>query len=99
MSFKEGSDGDNIIHGSARSVGDYDIFKCMQSAQDLFDSMGGHAGAAGFGIHQHNIEALQARLDEYVRQYPLPTSEPAVTVTDVLSLMILMLIFIMNYKS
>lgn len=85
MSFKEGSDGDNIIHGSARSVGDYDIFKCMQSAQDLFDSMGGHAGAAGFGIHQHNIEALQARLDEYVRQYPLPTSEPAVTVTDVLS--------------
>lgn len=86
MSFKEGADGSNIVHGSARSVGDYDIFQCMKSAEDVFDSMGGHAGAAGFGLHQERIPELQAKLDEYVKDHPLPDSQPETTVVDRLDL-------------
>lgn len=84
MSFKEGSDGTNIVHGSARSVGDYDIFQCMKSAEDVFDSMGGHAGAAGFGLHQDRIPELQSRLDAYVKEHPLPNHEPSTKVMDMI---------------
>ena len=86
MSFKEGADGSNIVHGSARSVGDYDIFQCMKSAEEVFDSMGGHAGAAGFGLHQERIPELQAKLDAYVKDHPLPNSQPETTVVDRLDL-------------
>lgn len=82
MSFKEGSDGENVVHGSARSVPGYDIFQCMKSAEDTFITMGGHSGAAGFGLYQKDINQLQNQLDAYVENHPLPSSTPETKVMD-----------------
>lgn len=82
MSFKEGSDGENVVHGSARSIPGYDIFQCMKSAEDTFITMGGHSGAAGFGLYQKDINQLQSQLDAYVTSHPLPASTPETKVMD-----------------
>lgn len=82
MSFREGTNGENVVHGSARSVPGYDIFKCMKSAEDTFITMGGHAGAAGFGLYQKDINTLQAQLDAYVKDHPLPDTTPETKITD-----------------
>lgn len=46
----------NILKGSARSVGDFNIFHYLSDMNDLFEKMGGHSGAAGLSIHRDNFE-------------------------------------------
>ncbi len=54
--------------GSARSVDGINLFEMLKSTEDILLSFGGHAMAAGIGIKEENIDALQARLDFYLRE-------------------------------
>jgi len=51
--------------GSARSVGQFDIFKALSSFKHLFDKLGGHSKAAGFSLPAKNIPILKESLLEY----------------------------------
>ncbi|HTY13880.1 MAG TPA: single-stranded-DNA-specific exonuclease RecJ [Candidatus Omnitrophota bacterium] len=53
---------EGVGRGSARSIGDFNIFNILNTCRDLFDDFGGHEGAAGFEIDPSKIEELKSRL-------------------------------------
>ena len=48
--------------GSCRSWGDLNLFRALESAQDLLEGYGGHDMAAGFTIREENVPAFRARM-------------------------------------
>ena len=56
---------DGIAHGSARSVGDFHLLNALNSCEELFNSFGGHAVAAGMTLPEDKVDELRARLNEY----------------------------------
>ncbi len=55
--------------GSVRTVPGVHAVHALTYAKDLLPNFGGHAAAAGFSVPIENLEALQERLDTYVRVY------------------------------
>jgi len=49
-------------HGSCRSIPEFHITHALEQCDDLLERYGGHAAAAGFTVHNENIEPLQERL-------------------------------------
>jgi len=49
---------------SCRSYGGFNLFRALEQVQDLLESFGGHALAAGFVIRRENIPALRERMEE-----------------------------------
>lgn len=47
---------EEIYKGSARSVRGFDITAFLRTDKDLFESLGGHSGAAGFSITKENFK-------------------------------------------
>jgi len=58
-------DGDEVT-GSARSVGNFDVYKAIQSCRDLLDNFGGHTYAAGLSMRVEQVEDFSRRFEEYV---------------------------------
>lgn len=48
--------------GSARSVGDFHLFRALESCADVFERFGGHAMAAGFDVRRDRLGDLRERL-------------------------------------
>ena len=48
-----------IYKGSARSAGDINIFEYLTSLGDVFERMGGHAGAAGLSMTKENFDKVK----------------------------------------
>ena len=61
------SEKEGIIKASARSIGELDIFQCLQSLSDLYEKFGGHKAAAGLSMKAENFslfkQALMAKID------------------------------------
>ena len=55
--------------GSVRTVPGVHAVQALTYAKDLLGSFGGHAAAAGFSVPMEHLQALQDRLDTYVRLY------------------------------
>lgn len=55
---------DGVGRGSARSIGNVNIYKLLNGCCDLFLDFGGHEGAAGFEIAIDKIPELKKRLQE-----------------------------------
>jgi single-stranded-DNA-specific exonuclease len=53
--------------GSARSVGDFDLYACVEACADLLDQWGGHTGAVGLTIDIGNVPAFRERFEKEVR--------------------------------
>lgn len=53
------------IKGSARSYGDYDIFKAISSNAELCVNFGGHKKAAGLTVEKKNIGKFMKAIEEY----------------------------------
>ena len=51
---------DGNFKGSARSYGDFNVFKYLSSMFELFVKMGGHKGAAGLAISPENFEIAKS---------------------------------------
>ncbi|WP_042223358.1 single-stranded-DNA-specific exonuclease RecJ [Oceanobacillus manasiensis] len=55
------------VKGSARSIPAFDLFKNCMTVRDLFTHFGGHSQAAGMTLPLENLEELQIRLNELIR--------------------------------
>jgi len=55
---------DGTAKGSARSVGDVDLFALISTQKALLHKFGGHKMAAGLSVDVKNIEALKKNLNE-----------------------------------
>ncbi len=53
--------------GSARSVGEFDLYSCVEACSDLLDQWGGHTGAVGLTIDIANVDAFRERFEQEVR--------------------------------
>ncbi|MDY2901248.1 MAG: single-stranded-DNA-specific exonuclease RecJ [Candidatus Borkfalkiaceae bacterium] len=60
------SEKDGVLHGSARSLGDINIFKSLTAVQDVLEAFGGHAQAAGVTIKKENIGVFEEKINEYI---------------------------------
>ncbi len=56
---------DGMGHGSARSFGEFSVFGCLSSCNDLLEKFGGHPAAGGFTIKAEQIPAFRTRIAEY----------------------------------
>ena len=57
--------------GSARSVSGFDVYKAVQSCQDLLENFGGHTYAAGLTMPVEHVEEFSRRFEEYVAEHIL----------------------------
>ena len=51
----------NIAKGSARSLGDVDIYTLIKENEEFLDKFGGHKMAAGFSLNSEQIQNLHAK--------------------------------------
>ncbi|BEP29120.1 single-stranded-DNA-specific exonuclease RecJ [Helicovermis profundi] len=54
-----------ILKGSARSVGDFDLFSALDSVKELFLKFGGHKQAAGLSMESINYEKLRIGVNNF----------------------------------
>ena len=62
-----GGDGEHW-RGSGRSIAGFDLAAALSECADLLVRHGGHAMAAGLTIHQDNLDAFRARLNDLARR-------------------------------
>ena len=60
-------DGD-IVTGSARSVSGFDVYRAIQSCEDLLDNFGGHTYAAGLSMKVEHVAEFSHRFETYVHE-------------------------------
>lgn len=58
----------DIGHGSARSIENFNLHDALEDSAELFEKFGGHAAACGFTIKRENIDALREKLNKYAAQ-------------------------------
>lgn len=60
------TESDGVATGSARSVSGFDVYKAVQSCEDLLDNFGGHTYAAGLSMNVEHVAEFQRRFEAYV---------------------------------
>ena len=64
--FTRGSD--DLITGSARSTGFFDVHEALEKCADLLEHFGGHKCAAGVSLKPENMDAFVERFEQLVRE-------------------------------
>ena len=62
---------EGMATGSARSVSGFDVYKAVQSCQDLLGNFGGHTYAAGLTMPVEHVEEFSRRFEDYVAEHIL----------------------------
>lgn len=62
---------DGMATGSARSVSGFDVYKAVQSCEDLLENFGGHTYAAGLTLPVEHIAEFTQRFEQYVADHIL----------------------------
>lgn len=62
---------DGMATGSARSVSGFDVYKAVQSCEDLLENFGGHTYAAGLTLPVEHIDEFTRRFEQYVADHIL----------------------------
>ena len=62
---------EGMATGSARSVSGFDVYKAVQSCQDLLENFGGHTYAAGLTMPVEHVEEFSRRFEDYVAEHIL----------------------------
>ncbi len=60
---------EGMATGSARSVSGFDVYKAVQSCQDLLENFGGHTYAAGLSLKVENVPEFTRRFETYVAEH------------------------------
>ena len=63
-SFVYSTYGDGLVHGSARSIEEFDADGALKQCADLLTRFGGHHRAAGFSALESNLPAFRDRLHD-----------------------------------
>lgn len=53
-----------LVTGSARSIGGFDIYKAIEGCRDLLENFGGHTYAAGLSLKEENLPAFIERFQQ-----------------------------------
>ncbi|MBL1213458.1 MAG: single-stranded-DNA-specific exonuclease RecJ [Ignavibacteriae bacterium] len=59
---------DGVAKGSARSISGFNIYKALESCDDLLIQFGGHEAAAGLAIEIGNIPEFRKRFNDYLKE-------------------------------
>ncbi len=70
---------EKIYKGTARGIAGINIYDALSYCSDLLVEFGGHPGAAGFAVHEDNIEAFRVRINEYMAKQPEKYFVPSVS--------------------
>ena len=60
---------EDLATGSARSVSGLDVYKAVQSCEDLLENFGGHTYAAGLSMKVENVPEFSRRFEAYVAEH------------------------------
>ena len=60
---------EDLATGSARSVSGFDVYKAVQSCEDLLENFGGHTYAAGLSMKVANVPEFSRRFEAYVAEH------------------------------
>ncbi|MBR1387250.1 MAG: single-stranded-DNA-specific exonuclease RecJ [Alloprevotella sp.] len=63
------TESEGLATGSARSVSGFDIYRAVQSCEDLLENFGGHAYAVGLSMKVENVPEFTRRFETYVDTY------------------------------
>ena len=55
---------EGIAKGSARSIGEVDIFSLINTQKELLEKFGGHKMAAGLSLHVSNLESFKTAINQ-----------------------------------
>lgn len=55
-----------FVTGSARSVGNFDLYSSIENCADLLENFGGHLYAAGLTLKEENLPEFCRRMDEFI---------------------------------
>jgi single-stranded-DNA-specific exonuclease len=61
------TESNGLATGSARSVGEFDLYEAISSCADLLESYGGHMYAAGLSMKLENVAEFSRRFEQIVR--------------------------------
>ena len=61
-----------LCRGSARSVGEFDMYAALADCADLLDHFGGHRAAAGLAVRRERLGKLAARLEALAEERLAP---------------------------
>lgn len=59
---------DGMLRGSARSVGDFHLFKALSANAAVLTRFGGHKMAAGFSLKESDFDAFAEGMEAYARE-------------------------------
>ena len=68
---------EGMATGSARSVSGFDVYKAVQSCEDLLENFGGHTYAAGLTLPVENVPEFSRRFEDYVTEHILDAQTEA----------------------
>jgi single-stranded-DNA-specific exonuclease len=74
-----------VAKGSARSLGEVDIFKLIDENREHLSKFGGHKMAAGLGLEAKNIDAFRKAVNESAKKLDPKDFIPKESVTGVVS--------------
>ncbi|MBR1889939.1 MAG: single-stranded-DNA-specific exonuclease RecJ [Alloprevotella sp.] len=63
------TESEGLATGSARSVSGFDVYKAVQSCEDLLENFGGHTYAVGLSLKVEKVPEFTRRFEEYVETY------------------------------
>lgn len=63
------SERDGLIRGSARTFGDFNIKKALDSCSDLLENYGGHPAAAGVTFCAKNLESFKGKFNNLATDF------------------------------
>ncbi|MEH0158216.1 single-stranded-DNA-specific exonuclease RecJ [Limibacter armeniacum] len=58
---------DGFVTGSARSVGDFDLYGALHECREYFISFGGHKAAAGIKLLPDDVDSFRVKFEEVVK--------------------------------
>ena len=61
------TESNGLATGSARSVGEFDLYEAISACADLLESYGGHMYAAGLSMKLENVSEFSRRFEQVVR--------------------------------
>ncbi len=62
----------DLAHGSARSIGEFNLYNAVESASDCLVKFGGHSQAAGMTLKAENIELFRESINKYALNLEAP---------------------------
>lgn len=71
------TESDGYATGSARSVSGFDVYRAVQSCEDLLENFGGHTYAAGLTMRVEHVAEFSRRFEAFVEEHILDEQRQA----------------------